>query len=148
MALARARRDSGMNYWPGFVDAHTHLDKGHIWARRRNPDGTHAGAAAAVAAEVGRQAVAHRRLRDPGGVHGEQHDGDREVRGRAALIDVGGVVGVFSDISEVKRAEAAYLERTLDPRARAAAVAAGAGTPTMRAARATFSSAVSSGISW
>ena len=21
MALARARRDSGMNYWPGFVDA-------------------------------------------------------------------------------------------------------------------------------
>ena len=21
MAIARARRDSGMNYWPGFVDA-------------------------------------------------------------------------------------------------------------------------------
>ena len=41
----------GALLWPGFVDAHTHLDKGHIWARRRNPDGTHAGAAAAVAAD-------------------------------------------------------------------------------------------------
>ena len=26
--------------WPCFVDAHTHLDKGHIWARSPNPDGT------------------------------------------------------------------------------------------------------------
>jgi cytosine deaminase len=26
---------------PRLVDIHTHLDKGHIWARRRNPDGTH-----------------------------------------------------------------------------------------------------------
>lgn len=26
--------------FPGFVDCHTHLDKGHIWPRRRNPDGT------------------------------------------------------------------------------------------------------------
>jgi cytosine deaminase len=29
---------------PGFVDAHTHLDKGHIWARTPNPDGTFYGA--------------------------------------------------------------------------------------------------------
>ncbi|WP_342360616.1 cytosine deaminase [Terrarubrum flagellatum] len=29
---------------PGFVDAHTHLDKGHIWARTPNPDGTFLGA--------------------------------------------------------------------------------------------------------
>jgi cytosine/creatinine deaminase len=29
---------------PCFVDAHTHLDKGHIWPRRRNPDGTFMGA--------------------------------------------------------------------------------------------------------
>jgi cytosine/creatinine deaminase len=28
---------------PCFVDAHTHLDKGHIWPRRRNPDGTFMG---------------------------------------------------------------------------------------------------------
>jgi cytosine deaminase len=34
--------------WPGFVDLHTHLDKGHIWPRALNPDGTHAGAVQAV----------------------------------------------------------------------------------------------------
>ncbi|ASC71655.1 Pterin deaminase [Halomicronema hongdechloris C2206] len=26
--------------WPGFIDIHTHLDKGHIWPRQRNSDGT------------------------------------------------------------------------------------------------------------
>ena len=26
--------------WPCFVDMHTHIDKGHIWPRRPNPDGT------------------------------------------------------------------------------------------------------------
>jgi cytosine deaminase len=36
---------------PRFVDVHTHIDKGHIWPRRANPDGTHAGARAAVAAD-------------------------------------------------------------------------------------------------
>jgi cytosine/creatinine deaminase len=29
---------------PCFVESHTHLDKGHIWPRRRNPDGTFMGA--------------------------------------------------------------------------------------------------------
>lgn len=33
---------------PCFVDAHTHLDKGHIWPRRPNPDGTFASALASV----------------------------------------------------------------------------------------------------
>lgn len=33
---------------PAFVDLHTHLDKGHIWARRENPDGTWLGALMAV----------------------------------------------------------------------------------------------------
>lgn len=33
---------------PALVDAHTHLDKGHIWPRRANPDGTWAGALTAV----------------------------------------------------------------------------------------------------
>lgn len=28
--------------WPCFVDMHTHLDKGHIWPRSPNPDGTFA----------------------------------------------------------------------------------------------------------
>ncbi|MGL4634419.1 MAG: cytosine deaminase [Beijerinckiaceae bacterium] len=30
--------------FPGFVEAHTHLDKGHIWSRTPNPDGTFPGA--------------------------------------------------------------------------------------------------------
>jgi cytosine deaminase len=29
---------------PAFVDCHTHLDKGHIWPRKPNPDGTFMGA--------------------------------------------------------------------------------------------------------
>ncbi len=29
---------------PAFVDCHTHIDKGHIWPRSRNPDGSFAGA--------------------------------------------------------------------------------------------------------
>lgn len=35
--------DDGM-IWPCFTDIHTHLDKGHIWPRRPNPDGTFMGA--------------------------------------------------------------------------------------------------------
>src|SRR6476660_5841624 len=34
----------GKIVWPGLVDCHTHLDKGHIWPRRRNPDGSFLGA--------------------------------------------------------------------------------------------------------
>jgi len=34
---------------PGFVDCHTHLDKGHVWPRTPNPDGTFDSALAAVA---------------------------------------------------------------------------------------------------
>jgi cytosine deaminase len=36
---------------PCFVDMHTHLDKGHIWPRASNPDGTFEGALAAVRAD-------------------------------------------------------------------------------------------------
>ena len=37
--------------WPCFVDLHTHIDKGHIWPRRRNPDGTRAGALSSTGAD-------------------------------------------------------------------------------------------------
>lgn len=37
--------------WPGFVDLHTHLDKGHIWPRAENPDGTFESALDAVRAD-------------------------------------------------------------------------------------------------
>ncbi|HMK80722.1 MAG TPA: cytosine deaminase [Xanthobacteraceae bacterium] len=36
---------------PRLVDVHTHIDKGHIWQRAQNPNGTHAGARAAVMAD-------------------------------------------------------------------------------------------------
>ncbi|NVK34617.1 MAG: cytosine deaminase [Rhodobacteraceae bacterium] len=39
--------DDGM-VLPTLVDVHTHLDKGHIWSRKPNPDGTFAGALKAV----------------------------------------------------------------------------------------------------
>ena len=37
--------------FPGFVDLHTHLDKGHIWPRASNADGTHLAAVKAVMAD-------------------------------------------------------------------------------------------------
>jgi cytosine deaminase len=37
--------------WPCFTDMHTHLDKGHIWQRKPNPDGTFVGALEAVGAD-------------------------------------------------------------------------------------------------
>ena len=37
--------------WPCFVDLHTHIDKGHIWPRRRNPDGSRAGALSSTGAD-------------------------------------------------------------------------------------------------
>ena len=42
--------DRGM-VWPTFVDMHTHIDKGHIWPRRPNPDGTFESALAEVGAD-------------------------------------------------------------------------------------------------
>ncbi len=37
--------------WPCLVDLHTHLDKGHIWPRAANPDGSREGALATVGAD-------------------------------------------------------------------------------------------------
>lgn len=41
----------GGQVWPAPLDAHTHLDKGHIWPRARNADGTFGGAINAVMAD-------------------------------------------------------------------------------------------------
>ena len=48
--LPKLALDGGM-VWPCFADMHTHIDKGHIWPRRSNPDGTFMGALEAVAAD-------------------------------------------------------------------------------------------------
>jgi len=42
---------AGRIVMPCFVDCHTHLDKGHIWPRRGNPDGSFPGALEAVGAD-------------------------------------------------------------------------------------------------
>ncbi len=41
----------GVMLLPAFVDMHTHLDKGHIWPRSPNPDGTFMGALNTVGAD-------------------------------------------------------------------------------------------------
>jgi cytosine/creatinine deaminase len=41
----------GIQVWPCFTDMHTHLDKGHIWPRAENPDGSFASALATAGAD-------------------------------------------------------------------------------------------------
>ena len=48
---------------PRLVDSHIHLDKGHIWPRRRNPDGTFMGALDSVMAGPRGELVGRRRAR-------------------------------------------------------------------------------------
>lgn len=50
-APPRAVDLAGRIVMPCFVDCHTHLDKGHIWPRRGNPDGSFPGALDAVGAD-------------------------------------------------------------------------------------------------
>ncbi|MBN8996280.1 MAG: cytosine deaminase [Rhizobiales bacterium] len=45
--LPKVKLDDCM-VWPGFVDMHTHIDKGHIWPRSATPTGTFADALAEV----------------------------------------------------------------------------------------------------
>jgi len=42
---------AGALAFPTFVDIHTHLDKGHIWPRAPNPDGTFMGALSTVSSD-------------------------------------------------------------------------------------------------
>ena len=49
-ALLRFDLDNGI-VLPRLVDVHTHIDKGHIWARAPNPDGTFMGARMTVMAD-------------------------------------------------------------------------------------------------
>jgi cytosine/creatinine deaminase len=42
---------AGAMVLPAFTDMHTHLDKGHIWARSPNPDGTFMGALTAAGSD-------------------------------------------------------------------------------------------------
>ena len=42
---------AGAMVFPAFIDMHTHLDKGHIWGRAPNPDGSFIGALTTVRAD-------------------------------------------------------------------------------------------------
>jgi cytosine/creatinine deaminase len=42
---------NGRQVWPGLIDMHTHLDKGHVVARTQNPDGSFSGARQASLAD-------------------------------------------------------------------------------------------------
>jgi cytosine/creatinine deaminase len=46
-------RQDGGQVWPGLVDVHAHLDKGHIWPRAENPDGSFAAALEAAERDRG-----------------------------------------------------------------------------------------------
>ncbi|SES20477.1 cytosine deaminase [Tranquillimonas rosea] len=66
---------------PSFVDMHTHLDKGHIWDRAPNPDGTFAGALSSVADDrAARWSAADVRRRMEFGLRCAEAHGTRAVR--------------------------------------------------------------------
>ena len=80
--------------WPCFVDLHTHLDKGHIFPRAPNPDGTFAGALAAVGADrEARWTAADVRARASFGLRCSYAHGTRAIRTHLDSI------GKQSDIS-------------------------------------------------
>jgi cytosine deaminase len=52
--IAAVRDMDGGLVLPAFVDVHTHLDKGHIWPRKANPDGSWMGALMSVMEDRGK----------------------------------------------------------------------------------------------
>ena len=66
---------------PAFVDMHTHLDKGHIWARSPNPDGTFMGALTTVAQDrAARWSAQDVRARAEFALRCAFHHGTRAIR--------------------------------------------------------------------
>ncbi len=71
----------GAILFPAFVDMHTHLDKGHIWPRTPNPDGTFMGALnAAMADSSARWTAADLRPRIEFGLRTAYAHGTRAIR--------------------------------------------------------------------
>ncbi len=66
---------------PALIDLHTHLDKGHIWPRKPNPDGTFAGALTAVGEDrVGFWSAEDVRTRMDFALRCAHHHGTRAIR--------------------------------------------------------------------
>ncbi|UFN51118.1 cytosine deaminase [Roseomonas sp. OT10] len=71
----------GGQVWPGFVDGHKHLDKGHIWPRMPNATGDFAGAMNAVMSDRGAKWSAEDiRARFEFGLRCAEHHGTVAVR--------------------------------------------------------------------
>ncbi len=90
--------------FPRFVECHTHLDKGHIWPRRPNPDGTFMGALNAVMAD--REAswsAADVRARMDFGLRTAFAHGTRAIR--THLDSVGSQIAISWPVFEALRAE-------------------------------------------
>lgn len=94
----------GSMIFPRFTEAHTHLDKGHIWPRRRNPDGTFMGALTNVMAD--REAnwnAADIRARMEFGLKSALAHGTGAIR--THLDSVGTQIGISWPVFEEVRAE-------------------------------------------
>jgi cytosine deaminase len=65
---------------PAFVDMHTHLDKGHIWPRSPNPDGTFEGALTTVRDDHARWSAEDLRPRMEFSLRGAFAHGTRAIR--------------------------------------------------------------------
>lgn len=70
----------GAMVFPCFIDMHTHLDKGHIWPRAPNPDGTFGSAIAAGAADRCNWSVADLRTRMDFSLRSAFAHGTRAIR--------------------------------------------------------------------
>ena len=94
--------DGGM-VWPCFVDLHTHLDKGHIFPRAPNPDGTFAAALATVGVDrEARWSAADVRARAAFGVRCAFAHGTRAIRTHLDSIGKQADIswGVFRDLRD------------------------------------------------
>jgi cytosine deaminase len=91
---------------PCFVDMHTHLDKGHIWPRSPNPDGTFPGALTAVGADrVARWIAADVRARMEFSLRCAFAHGTRAIRTHLDSIPPQDAIsfGVFAEVREAWR---------------------------------------------
>ncbi|MGB3553427.1 MAG: cytosine deaminase, partial [Jannaschia sp.] len=71
---------AGAMVLPAFVDMHTHLDKGHIWPRAPNPDGSFMGALTTVRADHANWSAGDVRARMEFGLRCAHAHGTRAIR--------------------------------------------------------------------
>lgn len=89
---------------PRLVDVHTHLDKGHIWPRQPNPDGTFAGALSAVGADrEANWSAEDLRTRMAFGLRCAQAHGTAAIR--THLDSIGAQIGISWPVFAEMRAE-------------------------------------------